>query len=167
MRPFCVGILASALALGSGCARAATTVTTLAVSVTVTDTCSISTAPLAFPTYVPGGGAVLGSTTVKVACTKSSAFNVGLGYGLTTGSSYSQRLLGNGANTLQYNLYTSGSHSTVWGDGSGSTQYLTGTGTGTATPVPLTVYGVLPDSTANKVAAAGTYSDTILVVIIY
>ncbi len=167
MRPSRLAILGSALVLGIGCARGASTGSTMAVSATVNNTCSVSAAPLSFPLYVPGGGAILGSTTVKVACTKSSPFNVGLGYGLTAGSSYTQRLLGNGANTLQYNLYTSGSHSIVWGDGSGSTQYQSGTGTGTATPVPLTVYGVLPDSAANQVAAAGTYSDTILVVIVY
>jgi spore coat protein U-like protein len=156
-----------ALLQGAGYARAATTGSTMAVSVTVNNSCSVSAAPMAFSTYVPGAGAILGATTVKVACTKSNPFNVGLGYGLTAGSSYTTRLLGNGANTLQYNLYTSGSHSIVWGDGSGSTQYVTGTGTGTATPVPLTVYGVLPDSAANQLAAGGTYSDTILVVIIY
>ncbi len=165
MRPPKIGILA--LLIGAGHAAAATTGSTMAVSVTVNNTCSVSAAPMAFPSYVPGAGAIQGSTTLKVACSKSSAFNVGLGYGLTAGSSYSQRLLGNGANTLQYNLYTSGSHSIVWGDGSGSTQYVTGTGTGTATPVPLTVYGLLPDSAANQLAAAGSYSDTILVVIVY
>jgi spore coat protein U-like protein len=44
---------------------------------------------------------------------------------------------------------------------------LTGTGNGTANPVPLTVYGLLPDNAANQVAAAGAYSDSILVVIVY
>ena len=147
--------------------RAATTNTSLSVTANVANTCSVSAATLVFPPYLAGAGAQTGTTTVKVSCVKGSPFNVGLGFGNTTGSSYSPRLLSNGANTLQYNLFTSSAYSTVWGDGSGSTQYLSGTGNGTANPVPLTVYGLLPDNAANQAAAAGTYSDSILVVVVY
>jgi spore coat protein U-like protein len=148
-------------------ARGATSGATMAVTTTVNNTCSVNAAPMAFAPYVPGAGPQSGSTTLRVACTRSSVFNVGLDYGRTAGSSYTQRLLGSGTNTLQYNLYTSAGYATIWGDGSGATQYVTGTGAGTAAPVPLTVYGLLPDSAVNQLAVPGTYSDTILVVIVY
>jgi spore coat protein U-like protein len=155
------------LILLNGAGSAATATSSMSVTATLVNTCSVSAAALVFPPYTAGGGAQTATTTVKVSCVKGSIFNVGLGFGNTTGSSYSPRLLSSGANTLQYNLYTSNAYSTVWGDGSGSTQYLTGTGNGTANPVPLTVYGLLPDNAANQVAAAGAYSDSILVVIVY
>lgn len=158
---------AVALILVNGPSRAATTTTSFSVTATLVNTCSVSAAALVFPPYLAGAGAQTATTTVKVSCVKGSIFNVGLGFGNTTGSSYSPRLLSSGANTLQYNLYTSSSYSTVWGDGSGSTQYVTAFGNGTANPVPLTVYGMLPDNAANQVAASGTYSDSILVVIVY
>ena len=38
-----------------------------------------------------------------------------------------------GANTLQYNLYTTVAHTMVFGDGTGSSQTEAGTGSGVAT----------------------------------
>jgi spore coat protein U-like protein len=87
--------------------------------------------------------------------------------GTTSGESYAQRLLAAGANTLQYNIYTSNAYSSVWGDGSGTTQIVSGTAAGFATPITLTVYGELPDSAANQTAVPGNYTDTILVVLTY
>jgi spore coat protein U-like protein len=84
-----------------------------------------------------------------------------------TGATYAQRLLGDGASTLQYNLYTSSAYAAVWGDGFGSTQIRTGSGAGIGTAVTLTVYGLLPDSAVNQAAVAGSYVDTIVVVLTY
>jgi spore coat protein U-like protein len=159
--------LVVAAALASAAAPAATTTATLSVQATLVDTCLISATPLTFPTYLAGGGAVTGTATISVICTKNAQYGVGLNTGSTAGTTYTQRLLANAGNTLQYNLYTSNTYSTVWGDGSGATQIVSGNAAGFGTPISLTVYGEVPDSAANRAAPPGAYSDTILVVLTY
>jgi spore coat protein U-like protein len=158
---------AAMAALTAVAAPAATTTTTLSVQGTLVDTCVISATPLTFPTYLSGSGAVKGTATISLVCTKNAQYGVGLSTGSTTGASYTQRLLANGGNTLQYNLYTSNTYATVWGDGSGSTQIVSGSAAGFGNPISLTVYGEVPDSAANQTAPPGSYSDTILVVLTY
>lgn len=83
---------------------------------------------------------------------------------ISTGSSgsYSARTMRSGAATLRYNLYLDAARTMVWGDGS--------TGTFTDSPNPgnvtrsIPVYGRIP---ANQDAAAGSYSDTILVSFVF
>jgi spore coat protein U-like protein len=158
--------LAAAL-LASAVAWPAAVSTSLSVQSTLLKSCRVSAAPLAFGTYRPSAGAIAASTIINVACTRTTGYGVGLSGGATSGGTIAQRLLANGTNTLQYNLYTSATYSAIWGDGSGNSQILTGTGSGTATPAALTVYGLLPDNTFNQTAAAGNYSDTILVVVTF
>lgn len=76
-------------------------------------------------------------------------------------------LLASGGNKLQYNLYTTRAHRTVWADGTAGSQIRAGRGRGPARPVSLIVYGMLPDNAANQAAVAGIYSDTILVTVTY
>ncbi len=154
-----MGILASA--------AAPTATTTLRVGATLVDNCLISATALTFQPYVPGSGAVTGTSTVNLRCTNGAIYAVGLSAGSTAGTTMSQRLLASGTNTLQYNLYTSSAYSTVWGDGSSGSAVVAGYSSGFASPIALTVYGQVPDSTANKTAAAGTYSDTIVIVLSY
>ncbi|HET8732799.1 MAG TPA: spore coat U domain-containing protein, partial [Anaeromyxobacteraceae bacterium] len=80
---------------------------------------------------------------------------------LSTGSSgtYAARTLRSGANVLRYNLYLDAARTVVWGDGSG------GTSVDVPSPAPVNqktipVYGRVA---AGQDAAAGTYSDTIVV----
>jgi spore coat protein U-like protein len=94
---------------------------------------SATATALAFPAYVPGGGAMTQTSTVSVKCTKSSAYTVALNGGNTAGGTVAQRLMGSGANTLQYNLYTTTAHTVVWGDGTGSSVTQPGTYTDTIT----------------------------------
>jgi len=159
--------VAVAAALAAAAAPAATTTAAFGVQATLIDTCVVSATPLAFPNYLAGGGAVKGTATISLVCTKNAQYGVGLDTGSTTGTSYTQRLMANGGHTLQYNLYTSNSYANVWGDGSGATQIVSGNAAGFGTPITLTVYGEVPDSTANQVAPPGAYSDTILVVLTY
>jgi len=117
-------ILTATLAAGvmaAGIAQAATTTATFAVTATVQSTCSATAATLAFPNYTPGGGAQIGNTSVSIKCTKNTPFTVSLNVGSTTGDAFTQRLMASGANTLQYNLYTTAALATVFGDGTGST----------------------------------------------
>ncbi len=160
---------AAGLAAAAGNAVAATTTTTFAVTATVNANCLVAANPLSFGTYAPGGGDVDLNTTLSVRCTKNTAYTVSLNAGSTSGGSLTQRLMGNGTDTLQYNLYTSAARDTVWGDGTASTATVPGTGAGLGVPnaISHTVYGRLVDSAANQAVSAGSYADTITVTVTY
>jgi spore coat protein U-like protein len=163
-------ILSVSLAAGvmsAGISHAATTTTTFAVTATVQSICSATAATLAFPNYTPGGGAQIGNTSISVKCTKNTPFTVALNVGSTTGDAFTQRLMASGANTLQYNLYTTAALATVFGDGTGTTGTVAGTGLGVATAANVQVFGQVPDNTTNQAAVPGAYTDTITVTVTY
>lgn len=101
-----------------------------------------------------------GVGTIRIACNQSWVFvRVTLSAG--SSNSFTARTLRSGANQLQYNLYTSATRTTVWGDETGGTSavYLF--------PAPSTtrsVYGRIP---AGQDAAVGSYTDTITVRVDY
>jgi spore coat protein U-like protein len=163
-------ILTATLAAGvmaAGVAQSATTTASFQVTANVQSTCSASAAALAFGNYTPGAGALTGNTNVTVKCTKSTPFTVALNVGSTAGDAFAQRLMANGAATLQYNLYTTAALATVFGDGSAGTATVAGTGAGVATGVLIPVFGSLPDSATNQAAVTGAYADTIAVTVTY
>lgn len=75
--------------------------------------------------------------------------------------SFGQRQMQQGSYRLNYNLYTSASHSTIWGDGGGGSSTLTNAVT-KETPWNATIYGRIPPG---QDAAVGNYSDLITVTI--
>jgi spore coat protein U-like protein len=153
--------------LSAGAANALTATNTFQVTATVQPTCSTNAAALAFPNYTPGAGPVVGTTTINVRCTKNTAYTVFLNAGTTTGSTLAQRLMASGANTLQYNLYTTLANTQIFGDNTGGTGQGSGTGAGVATANTLTVFGTLPDSPTNQAAVPGAYTDTITITVNY
>jgi spore coat protein U-like protein len=157
-------ILAATLAAS---ANAATTGTSFQVTATVQSTCSATATTLAFAPYTPGGGVIANNGTISVKCTKNTPFTVALNGGTTAGGTIAQRLMALGANTLQYNLFTTAALTQVFGDGSGTSKTVAGTGAGVATATTVTVFGQLPDSAANQAAVAGNYTDTITVTVTY
>jgi spore coat protein U-like protein len=163
----CAAVAAVLAVLASFAAPAATKTTPMTVSATLVDTCLVTATSLIFPPYVPAAGTLKATSTISLRCTNGVQYGVGMSVGTTAGETYAQRLLAGGANTLQYNIYTSNAYSSIWGDGSGTTQIVSGNAAGFATPITLTVYGELPDSAANQAAVPGNYSDTILVVLTY
>lgn len=146
----------------------ATVSTTIAVSVTLASTCTVSANPLSFGIYQPGQGNASGSTTLAVRCTRGAPFSVALNAGVG-GGSVTQRLMSMGASRLQYNLYTTAAHTTVWGDGTQSTATVSGVGRGlmSGAQITQTVYGQVPDAAANVDLAPGLYTDTITVTVSY
>jgi spore coat protein U-like protein len=150
-----------------GAANAGTTSTTFAVTATVQSTCSASATALAFPAYIPGAGAVTNNSTISVKCTKNTPFTIFLNGGSTPGGTVAQRLMASGANTLQYQLYTSTAFSTVFGDGSGTSHTVAGVGSGVGTANAVTVAGQVLDSANNQLAVPGNYTDTITVTVTY
>jgi spore coat protein U-like protein len=151
----------------AGVANSATTTTTFAVTETVQATCSATATTLAFSAYTPGAGAKANNSTISVKCTKNTPYTISLNGGSTAGGTIAQRLMASGANTLQYNLFTTAAFGQIFGDGSGTSKTVTGTGAGVATANAVTVFGQLPDSAANQAAVAGSYSDTITVTVTY
>ncbi|MDA8093479.1 MAG: spore coat U domain-containing protein [Betaproteobacteria bacterium] len=104
--------------------------------------------------------------TVTVACALGldvlPAFTVSLSMG--NANHYHPRRMASGTATLDYNLYTSASHVTVWGDGTGDTETRSYPGLLVLGNAELTVYGSVPQG---QFANAGIYSDTIVVTIDY
>lgn len=163
-------VAVTALLAAAGTANAATTTTTFNVTATVLANCSVSANALAFGNYTPGSGALTGSTTVQVRCTRNTGYTVTLNAGSTAGGTLAQRLMKNASttDTLQYNLYTTNALTTIFGDGTGGTGTSTGTGNGMgATATTINVFGQLPDSATNQNAPTGSYSDTITVTVTY
>lgn len=170
MRKFMLALAgAGALTAAAGSAMAATATTTFQVTATVNANCLVSATALNFGTYVPTAGDMDVNSTVSVRCTRNTPFTVALDDGTTAGGSFAQRLMTNGADTLEYNLYTATARSVVWGDDTGSTDMVAGTGAGlaVANAQTLTVYGRLFDSVTNQAAPAGSYADTITVTVTY
>jgi spore coat protein U-like protein len=166
MRKVISASLAIAALAAAGTASALTANASFSVTATVLKTCSATASTLGFGNYTPGTGALAANTTVNVKCTKGTGFTVALDKGTTTGGTIANRLMTNGTDTLQYNLFTTAAFATIFGDGTtGVTQ--AGTGTGLATNVALTVFGSLPDSAPNQAVAPGSYTDTIGVVVTY
>ena len=134
--------------------------------------CSVSATPVVFGTYDPisssptdsdgsvlftCGGLVGGVVTYEVTLNK--------GMNSTT---FSPRRMSSGVNLLDYDLYTSSAHSSVWGDGTGGSQKISSSVTILVlggTTRTLVVYGRIPGS--QTTVRAGTYSDAVLVTVTY
>jgi spore coat protein U-like protein len=87
----------------------------------------------------------------------TSSFVMSLSSGLS--NSYASRTMMNGANSLNYNLYTNAGRTLVWGDGSGGSVTLSGLGNGKTT---LNVFGqIFPGQNAK----VGFYTDNIVVTV--
>jgi spore coat protein U-like protein len=163
-----LGILGG-LALVGGGADAATTSAQFGVQLQINAECGInSTATLDFGTSGVLGGAA-GATNndqtsvLHVQCTNTTAYDIGLDAGTTTGGLVSQRLLFNSGNnaTVKYNLYTDAGRGTIWGN-TVSTDTVHATGNGATQN--YTIYGRVPPQTT---PAPGLYTDTITVTITY
>jgi spore coat protein U-like protein len=142
---------------------AAALLTAAAVPVAAANSCTASATSLAFGAYLSGAGAVTSAATVTITCNSGALFAVGASPG--NSGNENQRLLYNGTQTVQYNLYTSASLATIWGDGGGTTGVFSGVAAGSSSPSIFNYYGLLPDDTFNRAAAAGSYSDSIIVVV--
>jgi spore coat protein U-like protein len=159
-------MLAAGLMAATAGAFAATTTTTFQVTANVAAQCNVTTADLAFGAVDPLGGNVDQTTTVTVKCTKNSPYTVGLNAGTTTGATIAQRLMANGSDTMDYNLYTNAARTTIWGNSAVAPTWVSGTGAGMGNAQVLTVYGRVPTGQTNL--AVGSYTEpTITVTVTY
>jgi len=151
---------------------AGTATASFTVSATVQAVCQMSATALNFGTYSPGNGTTLkANSTISIQCTSgTTAPTLALNAGAAGGTMANRLMAGPGSAKLQYNLYTSASYGTVFGDGTGgsSTVPVTVGNSSFTTPVQVTVYGEFLDSAANRLAAAaGTYTDTVTATLTY
>jgi spore coat protein U-like protein len=166
MRNQSIATISAAVLLAlAGSAQAGQKTTTFNVSASVASNCVVSATNLGFGAY-DGSAALTGTSGVTVKCTNGVGYDVKLSAG---GGSYATRLLTDGSNTLEYNLYTSAANTTVWGNGTSSTGTVpwTGTGLSSAGEYTHTVYGTLPNNATNQTAPVGSYGDTITVTVDY
>ena len=125
--------------------------------------CTVSSSGVAFGSYNIFDPSPLDSTgTITVDCTGTynSAVIVKISAGAS--SSFANRKLMSGGHELRYNLYREASHTTIWGDGSSSTDFAATTPS-SGTPFSLTVFGRIPDR--QTTAFVGSYSDSPVVTV--
>jgi spore coat protein U-like protein len=156
-------LFAALLALmAHGAAVAATATTTFQVTANVNSQCTVSAADLGFGTVDPLGANVDQTTSVTVRCTKNTPYTVGLDAGTTAAATIAQRLMANGSDTMNYNLYTNAGRTTIWGNSATAPTWVSGTGAGLGSAQVLTVYGRVP--TGQTSLAVGSYAETAITV---
>jgi spore coat protein U-like protein len=135
-------------------------------------TCGVSTPGLAFGAYdvfaasVTNGNATLSVTCSLVLPSVVAAVNYTVSLSPGSSGSFVQRQMKSGANSLGYNLYTSNAYSIVWGDGTGTSQSVSGTMrlnifTNPSQTDKLTVYGQIP--ALQDAAVANNYTDNVTI----
>lgn len=136
-----------------------TTTTTFTVTATVEAEGTVSVTALAFGTYT--GSLVQSTSTITATCTNGTGYTVGLSAGSASGATVTNRMMtGPSGALLHYSLFSNSTHTTNWGNSTGS--WVSGTGSGTAQA--LTVYGQIP---ASQYPTPGSYTDSVIVTLTY
>lgn len=160
-----LAVSAISLAAVASPAHAAETTTSLSTTATVTANCAVSTTAVAFGNVdVTSGANVDGTGGLSVTCTNGTAWTAAANVGSGTGATLTVRKMANGANLLNYALYTNDARSTVWGTAADATTVkYAGTGTGSAQA--NTIYGRVPSG--QTTLPAGSYADTVTVTVAF
>lgn len=120
--------------------------------------CAVNAGGINFGSYDPFFQQNLDSTgSIEVSCDVTTTYSIALSPGR---GAYTARVMANGSHELLYNLFTSVTHATVWGDGIAGTATVDASGMGNE----HTVYGSIP---AGQNAFSGNYSDTIVVTLTF
>jgi spore coat protein U-like protein len=145
-----LAILGTIALLVGGTAWAATDTDTLTVTATVIDSAQIlSVGNIAFGNYDPTNATATdanGSVTVRA--------TTGLGYTVYIGA---DRVMTDGSDNLNYELYSDGARSSVWGSTLGTGESYTAA---TNANVTYTIYGQV---SALQNVGPGSYSDTVTI----
>jgi spore coat protein U-like protein len=136
----------------------------LETSAEITANCAVSTTPIDFGDVdVTTGAAVLGAGGISVVCTNGTDWSASADAGTGAGATLAIRQMSDGAETLNYVLYTEPTRTTIWGDGVTSTATIDGTGSGAAQN--KVIYGRITASQTG--VSAGSYADTVAVTVTY
>lgn len=131
--------------------------------------CTVAASGLNFGTMSLGNMSNIDTTgTVEISCNNPNTTYTIL---LSTGAgSYTQRQMVFGGNRLGYNIFTSSTYTTVWGDGTGGSSTVAGitpsNANGQNNHGIHTMYGRIPLLSLQS-AYSGSYADTIAVTINY
>ncbi|WP_052497504.1 spore coat U domain-containing protein [Lysobacter sp. A03] len=133
----------------------------MGVQIEIVEGCEINVTPtlMNFGTHSVLSTAQDATSDFEVTCTTGASYDIALGGG--NSADINARVMLNGTEEVQYQLYQEAGHTTVWGDGAEGA-LLAGTGTGATQP--YTVYGEVP---AQTTPPEGVYTDTVLVSVIY
>ena len=126
--------------------------------------CTVSTTSINFGTYN-----VFSINPIDSMGTLTYNCNGGADYVMVTldagdNGSFSARLLARNTERLSYNLFVDPSHSVVWGNGTAGTSFHSASDPPNKTDVTVPIFGRIP---AGQDVSAGTYTDTVTVVINY
>lgn len=136
----------------------------MGTSAEVTASCAVSSTPIAFGNVdVTTGAAVLGTGGISVVCTNGTDWSASADAGTGATATLDVRQMSDGAETLDYVLYTEPTRTTIWGDGVTTTATIDGTGSGVAQN--SVIYGRI--SAAQTGVIAGSYADTVAVTVTY
>lgn len=131
-------------------------------------TCTASSSGISFGGYDPGSNSPNdASGTVRLDCTGVVSLMGTIDVAASPGTSgnASARQMAQGADRLNYNLYTDSSRTSIWGTGAGGTSTMTATLNGLLLfSQSVTVYGRLP---AHQWVRSGAYADSVIVTITY
>ena len=139
-------------------------------SASYAQTCTLSSAPVTFANYDPFSSVasdISGSLTVT--CNSAVSLLVSYTMQLSAGlsGSMSPRKMSNGGTQLSYQLYSNSGRTTIWGDGSAGTSTVTD-GYLISVLVPVVRnYSVYGRITAKQNVTAGSYLDTVTVLMTY
>ena len=129
--------------------------------------CSVGTTAVTFGTYVPTT-LKTANGNVAVTCSALVIFTVSYVISMAKGNSatYTPRFMSLASNQLNYNLYTTGAFTSIWGDATGGTVTVSAsyTSIGLSTTRNYTVFGRIP---ASQFVNTGTYTDSVLVTVTY
>ena len=125
--------------------------------------CSVSAVGVAYGSYNPLDSSAMTSTgTISIICTDNYHVSIGIGASPNSGDFNPRKMLNSTANALlNYNVYTSSSLATIWGDGTSGTSSVTSLVKKRTTHNAL-VYGRIP---ALQDVAIGSYSESLVVTI--
>jgi spore coat protein U-like protein len=119
---------------------------------------------IAFGNY-DGTAQVDVSENLSIRCTRLLPYTIRLNGGVAASF---PRKLSDGTNTLEYDLFSNGGRTTVWGNGTnGSPETGTGAGMGVPNARTHTIYARLFNNAANQLAPVGVYNDTVTVEVTY
>ena len=156
-------IAASVIAVVSATSvDAATTTNSFTAQIVITEDCDIvSAGDLDF-----GSAGVLASnvdvtSTLSVQCTNSTTYDIGLDAGIGSGADTTTRKMMDGAEFVNYQMFSDSGRSSNWGDVVG-TDTVASTGNGAAQI--HTIYGRVP---VQSTPSAGTYLDTVTVTVTF
>jgi spore coat protein U-like protein len=140
------------LSLYSGTAGNRTDTVNLTVRATVADECVIEPAALAFGSYYPLSATPLDAqSTIRIACTRTTPYTVGLGTGNNPAGALRQ--MSGGGPLLQYQLYSDAARTVVW-----DVAATVGATAASTAPVDLPVYGRV---VAGQMVPMGPYQDVV------